>query len=526
MRFVTKLYLLFGGVVGLAVVATTLALWGARQAHVSLEHADLAHRSYQGHLSLSNHTYQLFKQLGDAITIGDLDEGRLEARLLDLIRRDVANIRAIISEEIELIGQDELEELENLARIEHQLEKLLKEYQSVVGVSLRGPTLEEWRRLAAILDEQVDQDFNGLIQDALDEEARELNEIRTSIADRLAFNRYLTLIFAVLAGILAIVSLLVVVRDMREPVKRLVGGAQALSQGDLTHRIKIHGESELDGVARSFNAMADEIASRERALSESNRNLEQAVSERTAELERLLTTLRSTEADRRRLLADVSHELRTPLTIIRGEAEIALRGDEKPPEIYREALARARDAAKHTASLVDDLLFIARREAGEVRLTVREFDLVKMLGQLIEDSRSLADKHRPSIHFESLVEQAILSGDSGRLRQVVLILLDNAMHYGGDCIDVRVAQSPQGYAVSVSDNGPGISPEEQKKIFERFFRGNDAARRYQSGTGLGLPVAKAIVEAHEGKISLESEPHVGTTFTVMLPKRPRLEAVS
>ncbi|MGB5201039.1 MAG: ATP-binding protein [Sedimenticolaceae bacterium] len=526
MRFVTKLYLLFGGVVGLAVIATALALWGARQAHISFVHADLAHRSYEGHLSLSNHTYQLFKQLGDAITIGDLDEGKLEEDLLALIRRDIASIRAIIAEEIELVGQEELEELENLARIEHQLEHLLKEYQSVVGVSQRGPTLAEWRRLAAILDEQVDRDFNGLIQAALDEEARELEEIQSGIEDRLAFNRYLTLVFAVLSGLLAIVSLWIVVRDLKEPVARLIGGAEALARGELTHRIETHGVSELDGVARAFNAMADEIGSRERALEVSNRDLEQAVGERTAELEKLLATLRSAEADRRRMLADVSHELRTPLTIIRGEAEIALRGGEKPPEVYREALAKTRDAARHTAALVDDLLFIARREAGEVRLAVREFDLAALLKQVVDDSRSLAVAHRPAIRFDSLLEQAMLHADSGRLRQVFLILLENAIHYGGDRIDVRLAQSPHGYAVSVSDNGPGVSSDERGRIFERFFRGNDAARRYQSGAGLGLPVAKAIVEAHDGWIGLESEPHEGTTFTVMLPRQPRLEAVS
>ncbi|MBK1695613.1 hypothetical protein CKO09_12920, partial [Chromatium weissei] len=113
--------------------------------------------------------------------------------------------------------------------------------------------------------------------------------------------------------------------------------------------------SELDGVARALNRLADEIAVREQGLETSNRRLETAVAERTADLERLLATLKDAEASRRRLLADVSHELRTPLTIIRGEADIALRGVDRPSAEYREALTRCRDAATHTARLVDDL---------------------------------------------------------------------------------------------------------------------------------------------------------------------------
>lgn len=113
-----------------------------------------------------------------------------------------------------------------------------------------------------------------------------------------------------------------------------------------------------------------------------------------------------------------------------------------------------------------------------------------------------------------------------RIRQVMLILLENAVHYGGDLIRVGLEQVASGYLVSVADNGPGITKQDQEQAFERFYRGSNAAQRYQRGTGLGLPVAKAIVEAHGGEIALRSAPGEGVTVVFTLPTRPALRAVS
>ncbi|NJN46852.1 MAG: sensor histidine kinase [Candidatus Competibacteraceae bacterium] len=107
-----------------------------------------------------------------------------------------------------------------------------------------------------------------------------------------------------------------------------------------------------------------------------------------------------------------------------------------------------------------------------------------------------------------------------------MILLENALRYGGSKIDVRLDRAPEGYLVAVSDNGPGMAEDEQARAFERFFRGSNAASRYGQGSGLGLPVAKAIVEAHGGKISLTSVPGQGLTVSFALPNRPPLKAVS
>lgn len=526
MRFVTKLLLLFTGVLGLAILGPLLALWGTQEVRYNLARTDLAHRSYEAHLSLSNHTYQLFKQFGDAMTIGDRDQGELERELLAAMRRDIVTIRETIAAEIQLVGEEEIEELNHLAKIENQIATLLDEYQTVLDRGYEITFKDEWERLSSILDEKVDRDFRRLIQEALDEELEELAEQKELARSRLRLHRSLTLLAALFASIVAGVALWWLIRDLKEPVGRLIAGAEALARGDRGHRIEAVGGRELEGVALAFNRMADEIAAREQGLEASNQRLEQAVSERTAELERLLATLQSAEAGRKRLLADVSHELRTPLTIIRGEADIALRGGDKTPAEYRQALEKSRDAAKHTARLVDDLLFIARREAGEVRLKIKELDLATLLPKVIEECRSLLDGRGGSVVFRSELDLANLRADPDRLRQVLIILLDNARRYGGGRVEVRLDPDPGGYRIAVSDDGPGLSAEDLSQVFNRFFRGSNAAQGYGQGTGLGLPVAKAILEAHGGDIAIESEPGHGVTVTLFLPARPRLELVS
>lgn len=525
MRFATKLALLFSAILAMALIGTVLALWATHEARYHLERSDLAHRSYQTHLSLSNHTYQLFKQFGDAMMIGDQDNGALEARLLEAIRRDIADSRAIIASEIQLAGAEEADELEHLERIENHIEDLLDEYQTVLDSGYAIPFQDEWRRLSHILDEHVDEDFAQLIQQALDEERREVAERQAITFSRLQLNQALALIAAALGTIGTASAAWWLTTDIRRPVSRLIEGADAWAQGDRRHRIEVAGRSELASVAVAFNRMAQEIALRQQALEDTNRNLEHAVAERTAELERLLESLKQSESNRTQLLADVSHELRTPLTIIRGEADIALRGAEKTPEEYRLALQKAREAAQHTAKLVDDLLFIARRESGQPRLAFQELDLAALIAQVTEGARSLAAEHQGAVLVQNPHQSAVIWADPDRLRQVLLILLDNALRYAGGDIEVRLEQGDGCYMVTVTDQGPGLSQDERSRVFERFYRGSDANRHHRQGSGLGLPVAKAIAEAHGGEIEIQTGPGKGLAVHLTLPSHPSLGAV-
>jgi signal transduction histidine kinase len=509
--------LFFVGLLCLAVVSTALVVWGARESRQSLRAFDLAHRAFQAHLSLSNHTYQLFKQFGDAMTIGDRDQGAGERELLLLIRKDISDIRGIIAAEIRLTGEDAGGDLEHLARIEAKINKLLDEYQSVLGLGYPLELSEEWGRLSRILDQRVDKDFALLIDEALQRQRIELAEAQALSEARIEFSQRLSIAVSAIGAFAALVVLGWLVRGFTRPVNQLIDGAGSLARGETGHRIHLLSGGELGEIATALNRMADEIDARQKGLEESNEALEQAVATRTAELERLVAGVKDAEEGRKRLLADVSHELRTPLTIIRGEAEIALRGVEKSAGDYREALTRCRDAAIHTGRLVDDLLFIARHESRETRLSLAPTDLRVLVPEVMVGCQSLWGHAGVSARFQSELEWAPARVDPGRLRQVLTILLDNAKRYGGGRVDVSLAASDGEYSIVVSNDGPGLNAQECEKVFGRFYRGSNAVERYGAGVGLGLPVAKAIVEAHNGRISLDSRPGEGVTVSVVLP---------
>lgn len=520
MKLIAKLRLFFVLMLLLALSGAAISVWSARQASFFLERINLAHKVYEANLQLSNHTYQLFKQFGDALIVGEPASGPNEkAVLISMIRGDIDRVRLLIGQEIDLVGDEEIAELEELSKLEIQIENLFRELSEIKVHPSGADIAGNWERLSTILDGEIDRDFRARIEAAVAEEAEEARETHILAQERLLLFQGLSAIFAAIATLAALLGFVALRRGVHWPIVKLNEGARQLSSGDLSHRIDVRGRDEIAELADVLNVLAERVEARERRLTSSNEDLEQKVADRTARLEQLLTDSQKAESNRKRLMADVSHELRTPLTIIRGEADIALRGT-KEPEDYREALSRVREAATHTARLVDDLLFVARNEAGEARLTMREVDLLQM-------ANGTVDANNSAIPVQTSLTAAPMQGDQDRLQQVLLILLDNARHYGGDAIEIQLHRdSANSYSLTVADDGPGMTAEEKKQAFDRFFRGSDAARRYDLGTGLGLPVARSIVQAHGGEIMLEDRMGGGLKATVTLPAKPLLRAVS
>ncbi|WP_282606115.1 cell wall metabolism sensor histidine kinase WalK [Pelagibius sp. Alg239-R121] len=525
MRYLTKLTLSFSGLLAIALISAAIAFWSARSAEHHLERSQLAHRVHGQYLSLSTHTYQLFKQFGDALLIGDRDGGRGEALLLTAIRTDIRRLRVLIAEEVQIAGEEEIEELELLARIERQIEGLLQEFLRLQsGLQSADPDGFQ-ARLSKVLDEKIDADFQVLLAEALAEEREEVAETEAEMQAAISLFQTAAILAGLIAALTAVFGILFLRRGLSRPLKHLLEGAEAVGRGELDHRVTASGDTELGRVAQAFNQMIAKVAQRQDSLSASRDALEKEVSRRTEQLQNLLKTLRVSEENRKRLLADVSHELRTPLTIIRGEADVALRGGDRSAEEYREVMVRTRDAADHTARIVDDLLFVARHENGEVRIQLQETDLTRLVERAVAAGKALGDSAK-SVTFEAMVAQAKLRADPNRIQQVITILLENALRYGGQSIEVRLDQTPGGFAVTVIDDGPGLAQSELTHVFERFFRGTNAATRYDGGTGLGLPVAKAIIEAHGGQIALTSETGEGVQARFTLPNRRVLAAAS
>ena len=217
-------------------------------------------------------------------------------------------------------------------------------------------------------------------------------------------------------------------------------------------------------------------------------------------------------------IADVSHELRTPLTVLRGSLEVVLEED-RAVEEYREVIGNALLEVRHMARLSQNLLFLARGQSGRVTLSFANVDLGKLLSEIARNIQPAAADRGLELSVDVPDEPVRAFVDSDRLQQVFHNLLENAMRYTepGGSIRLRLTSVPEEARMEVSDTGIGIPEKDLPYVFERFFRSDRARRAYSGGSGLGLSIVRWIVEAHKGRVEVQSQVGKGTMFTVKLP---------
>ncbi|MDQ2970538.1 MAG: HAMP domain-containing histidine kinase [Acidobacteriota bacterium] len=231
-----------------------------------------------------------------------------------------------------------------------------------------------------------------------------------------------------------------------------------------------------------------------------------------------LDAVGSAEKEQQQFIADVSHELRTPLTVLRGSLEVALEED-RPADEYREAIGNALLEVRHLTRLSQNLLFLARGQSGRITLSFANADLVRFVTEVTRDLLPAASDRSIDLAPEVPDEPVRAFIDQDRMQQVLHNLLENAIRYTPPegRIRVRLRSVPGEATIEVSDTGIGIPAGDQPYVFERFFRSDRARRAYTGGSGLGLSIVRWIVEAHKGRVEVESEPEKGTTFRVHLP---------
>jgi signal transduction histidine kinase len=328
-----------------------------------------------------------------------------------------------------------------------------------------------------------------------------------------------TLLLLLVFLLVAIVTSVLLARNLVRPIESIQVAAAKIGSGALDERIDNSSRDELGALAEEFNRMAARLQA-------SYSGLEQEVQERTRELAGALgkldektRELEKASDHKSEFLADMSHELRTPLNAISGFSQVLrkqLLGEinEKQAEYLDDILASAR----HLLSLIDDVLDLAKVEAGQIELEVTPFSLREALerGAVIVRERATREDVRVSLSSDPGVD--MIMGDERRIRQVVFNLLSNAVKFApaGSTVDVTAARIDGEVRVSVSDSGPGIAPEDQARIFEEFQQAA-AGKEQREGTGLGLTLSRRLVELHGGHIWVDSEVGKGSTFVFTLP---------
>ncbi len=384
---------------------------------------------------------------------------------------------------------------------------------------------EAWEALSRTFDMSNGRDLRGLLADNIAREAAAVARERAAADDTLRWTRWLWLSVAATLCLGAMGVALYFTRALRRPLSDLRTAAQALQAGRLEHRVPPQDDHEFAAVARSMNDMADQLSGHRDREAQARQQLEELVQARTAELQDALLALQRVDERRRRLFADISHELRTPTTAIRGEAEIALRGRDKPPEDYKASLQRIVDGSRQLGLVIDDLLSVARTDIDTLSLQRKPMDLHLPMAEALAQARALAHERDVHVSADELPADPMpVLGDAQRLRQLLVVLLDNAVRYsrpGGTVhLHAHAATGDKGQAqweVQVQDEGIGIPAHELPQVFDRSFRGEQARLHRADGAGLGLAIGSALARHHGGEIALESAAPGGTTARLRLP---------
>jgi two-component system OmpR family sensor kinase len=337
----------------------------------------------------------------------------------------------------------------------------------------------EYRVLARVLPGGAGSVVTAIPLDGVE---RAINQLRFLF---LAVGFFVLIFLAIIARRIIGISL--------KPLTEVERTAEAFARGDYGARLPdARSDTEVGRLTWALNQMLSRIA--------------ESFEIRTASEEKL-----------RRFVADASHELRTPLTAIRGFAELhrqgAIQGEAETAELIR----RIESESIRMSTLVEDLLLLARLDQSR-EMQMDPVDIKSLINEAVAAARAAGPNHPISVDFQG--DELFVLGDSMRIHQVISNLLANARIHtpGGTAIRISAANVEDSLRITVSDDGPGISPEDQKRIFERFYRADPSrVRNGGEGTGLGLSIVDAVMRAHDGDVSVSSEIGKGTTFKLRFP---------
>lgn len=500
----------------IAVMALALSLAGQFVSRV-----DGVHRRFEVIAELDGNANNYAEQIAEVLLLGaeqmpDFLQARAEMQEAFVRLREVTRAEFSTLDGLEE-ARREISDVEITSRMAELYRAIDGAAERVFALQREGKQAEAVELFRRDVEYRLSNDFENLLESALDDERSEVTRELAEVRDQ----RRRLLIWAVAISLLALVCGAGLGyglhRSIVRPVQALAGGARALADGSLNHRIAAKGSDEFAALSRSFNEMAAAIEAQRAGLMSAQERLHSEVELRTRELREANGKLRDVDLRRGQFLADVSHELRTPLTILRGETDVALRGSADAAAL-RSALEGVQAQAAELGSLLDDLLAFAHSDGEDQALDLQPIAARDLAAAAMQEGEVLAAPREVLIEADFEDGDALVEVDQRRMKQALVIGLDNAVKHSppGGRVRVTTRADEAQVTISIADDGGGVSPADLPRVFDRFYRGR-ARQGAGQGLGIGLSIAKDYVERHGGAIALANGPQGGAVLSISLP---------
>jgi two-component system, OmpR family, sensor kinase len=513
--FSKRLSVALGALAAASILQGGLAWFTSSAAEMHIQRGRVAADILSGFLELSATKQQLRTWLSQALLDAGADplvRDKLQSEMAETLTKleklaTKANAPRIDDNQID-------SEFEQRQQALNLLRQTLTELRLALSTAKALPqgvdAVVAWQELTRVFNQSEGADLRTVLGQSILREQTALVRERAAADKSLALALSLALAATGATALMAAILAVYFARALRRPLDELRAGAIALQAGNFQHRVPTDLADEFSQFAISVNSMATELEQYKENEHIARHRLEELVGVRTLELQNALEKLQNLDVRRRKLFADISHELKTPTTAIRGEAEIALRGNNKPSEEYRSSLTRIVEAVSYLTGVIDDLLTMAKSDIDALSLIKEPVNVADPLKEAIEQARAvgLSSNITIAVQDETLRSATILA-DASRLRQLFTILIDNALRYsfqnGTVYLNTRIDRSNESkpyWELSVIDNGIGVEVSELPHLFERNFRGSRARLHRADGSGLGLAIALVLARSHGGSISI------------------------
>ena len=476
------------------LLTAAMVVLGMAQVSDRLDSALAAERRLEEYAALSTQVSTFIVVAAEVIQRGQPPEVRAERTdtIAANMRRTFTRLRAGLDAEVtsaESLGLDAQTRRATLSLSIARMEaRFAQAHDGLISAT------DDRDRLRAYLDTFA-SGFEPLLAEAVNEEKRLRREILTGIDSLRQRLTSVALAMGLAALLLCAAVYLGLVRPQFRRLDALRAAAQRIRGEDFAIRLPDDRRDEIGQLYAETNRMAEALATRAETVAQDRARLNQIIDERTEALRAANTRLERTDEDRRRFFADISHELRTPLTVILMEAQLGRQGAPDP----QAAFATIETRATRLNRRIDDLLRIARSETGQLGLDTAPVELGALVQDAIAETAAELSNAGMSVSAPDRPEVTVL-GDRNWLRQVIVGLIRNAIRHARSGRALRLEVTPDG-TVAVTDNGPGIAPGDQARIFDRFAQGSGGTAQ---GFGLGLALARWVVEQQGGTIAVTS----------------------